>query len=315
MKKKIMLTGGCGYVGSVLTKYLLTNGYKVKIIDTCWFGNYLSPHKDLKIIKKDIRDLKLSDFKNIYSVIHLANIANDPGVELNQTLAWEVNCLALHKMLEYSIANNVKQFIYASSGSVYGIKRENKVTEDLSLVPISTYNKTKMVAERIILSYQKEIKTHIIRPATVCGLSPRMRYDVSVNMLTAQALNNNCITVYGGNQIRPNIHILDLVNVYLFFLMKPSIPNGFYNAGFENLSIKKLSKIISKKTGAKIKFLKSNDPRSYRQSSEKLLNLGFKTKYTVKDAINEIIKSSNNKKIKIEHHNLTVKWMKKIKVI
>ena len=214
---KILVTGGCGYTGTVLVKSLLKDNHKVIVIDTQWFGNYLKRNKNLKIIKGDIRNLKDYYFKRVDSVIHLANIANDPGVELNPNLSWEVNVLAIRKLAELSIKNKVKQIIFASSGSVYGLKKEKKVTEDLDLVPISTYNKTKMIAERVLMSYQDKIKIHCIRPATVCGLSPRMRLDVTVNNLTFQACKNKIITVFGGKQIRPNIHIKDLIRVYKFF--------------------------------------------------------------------------------------------------
>ena len=314
MKKNILVTGGCGYVGSKLTESLLAQGYNVKVIDTFWFGNYLQNHKKLKIIKKDIRNLTVNDFKNIDKVIHLANIANDPSVELNQNLAWEVNCLALYKMLEFSVLNGIKQFIYASSGSVYGIKREKKVTEDLPLVPISTYNKTKMIAERVLLSFKKYMQIHIVRPATVCGLSPRMRFDLTVNLLTLQAINKKNIQVFGGSQIRPNIHIKDLVNVYIFFLNNIKIESGLYNAGFENMSVLKIATEISKATNSEIHITKSNDPRSYRQCSDKLIKIGFKPAYKVKDAIKEIINFSKGKKIKANDNCFTVKWMKKEKI-
>ena len=186
---KILVTGGCGYIGTPLIQSLLKQNHKITCIDNQWFGCYLQKHKNLRIIKKDIRDLKDKYFKNIDTVIHLANIANDPAVKLLPTLSWDVNVLASYKLINQCVDNKVKKFIYASSGSVYGIKDEENVTEDLDLVPISVYNKTKMCAERIFLSYKDKIKIHCIRPATVCGMSPRMRLDVSVNMLTFQALN------------------------------------------------------------------------------------------------------------------------------
>ena len=210
---KILLTGGCGYIGSILTEKLLKNGYDVTVYDTQWFGNYLKKHRKLKFIKDDIRNIRKYNLKNYNAIIHLANIANDPGVELNQALSWEVNVLATQMLLEKAIKDKVKHFIFSSSGSVYGVKKEKKVTENLELIPISAYNKTKMVAEKIVESYGHLIKTHIIRPATVCGISPRMRLDVSVNMLSYQALENKKMTVFGGNQIRPNIHILDIVKL------------------------------------------------------------------------------------------------------
>ena len=191
----ILITGGCGYTGTLLTNDLLKNGHRVTVIDTQWFGNYLKKKNNLKIIKKDIRAIEQVSFKNVDTVVHLANIANDPSAELNPNLSWEVNVLATKKLIEKSIKSKVKHFIFASSGSVYGIKKEKNVTEDLTLVPISTYNKTKMVAERILKSYEKQIKIHSIRPATVCGFSPRMRLDVSVNMLTFQALKKKMSTL------------------------------------------------------------------------------------------------------------------------
>lgn len=309
----ILITGGCGYVGSKLIKYLLNKNHKIVNIDTQWFGKNLKNHKNLKNIKLDIRDLKTNLFKGIDCVIHLANIANDPAVELNPNLSWEVNVLSAKKLIEMAIKNKVKKFIYASSGSVYGVKKERKVTEDLELLPISTYNKTKMIAERVFMSYKDKIIINCVRPATVCGLSERMRYDVSVNLLTLQALKKNKINVFGGNQTRPNIHINDLVRLYDFFLKK-NIKSGFYNAGFENLKIIKIAKIIQLKTGAKIKISKSNDPRSYRQDSSKILRMGFERKYSVKDAINDIIKLNKHKKINDQPINYTVKWMKKLNI-
>lgn len=311
----ILILGGCGYVGSKLVyNFSIDKKFKIKVIDTQWFGNNISHLKNVKFIKKDIRNLDSSDFKNIDSVIHLANIANDPAADLNQILSWEVNVLCTKLILDLCIKNKVKQIIYASSGSVYGVKKEKKVTENLDLVPISIYNKTKMIAERILLSYKNQIKVHIIRPATVCGFSPRMRLDLSVNMLTFQALKNNLITVFGGNQIRPNIYVDDLVSIYRLFVEKKTIPAGIYNAGFENLSIMKIAKIISSKTKAKIKITESNDPRSYRLDSSKLLNIGFVPKHNITYAIDELINMYNDKLIRENKTSYTVNWMKKLKI-
>ena len=309
---KILLTGGCGFIGSILTEKLLKNGYDVTVYDTQWFGNYLKKHRKLKFIKDDIRNIRKYNLKNYNAIIHLANIANDPGVELNQALSWEVNVLATQMLLEKAIKDKVKHFIFSSSGSVYGVKKEKKVTEDLELIPISAYNKTKMVAEKIVESYSHLIKTHIIRPATVCGISPRMRLDVSVNMLSYQALENKKMTVFGGNQIRPNIHILDIVNVFYHFLKKPNLKSGAYNAGFENLKILDIAKKIKKITGAKIVVTKSNDQRSYRQDSNKLLNTGFKNKYSILDAIYEMKEWHKFNKNSNINKYFTVKWMKKL---
>ena len=184
---KIFVTGGSGYKGSVLIPKLLKAGHNVTSFDTNWFGDYLQNSNGLTKLKGDIRDLGDLSFESIDTIIHLANVANDPAVELNPTTSWEINVLAGHQLIERAIKDNVKHFIFASSGSVYGIKEEEKVTEDLSLIPISTYNKTKMIAERVFISFSNDIKFHSIRPATVCGLSPRMRLDVAVNLLTFQA--------------------------------------------------------------------------------------------------------------------------------
>ena len=310
----ILITGGCGYTGTILTNDLIRLGHKVTVIDTQWFGNYLKPNKNLKIIKLDIRNHDEINLKSVNTVVHLANIANDPSVELNPKLSWEVNVLATQKLIENSINNKVKQFIFASSGSVYGLKKEKNVTEDLPLVPISTYNKTKMIAERVLKSYEKEIKVYCIRPATVCGYSPRMRLDVSVNMLTFQALKNKKMTVFGGNQTRPNIHIQDLINVYKHFISKPDLPSGFYNAGFENLKIIDIAKKIAKIIPSQIITTKGNDPRSYRQNSDKLVSTGFKKSYSITDAIKEIKNKYLKKELEESKKCYTVKWMKTLKL-
>jgi len=308
----ILITGGCGYTGTLLTNDLIDLGHKVTVIDTQWFGNYLLPRKNLKVIKLDIRNYEKIPLEKIDTIVHLANIANDPSVELNPSLSWEVNVLATQKLIEKAVKNKVKQFIFASSGSVYGVKTEKNVTENLSLVPISTYNKTKMISERVLKSYENDIKIHCIRPATVCGYSPRMRLDVSVNMLTFQALKFKSITVFGGNQIRPNIHIQDLTNVYKHFISNPNLQTGFYNAGFENLKIIDIAKKISKIIPSKILVKENNDIRSYRQNSDKLLLTGFKKTFSVLDAIKDLKEKYESKKIKESDRCYTVKWMKKI---
>tara|TARA_Y100000031_G_C8230919_1_gene390871 strand:+ start:943 stop:1881 length:939 start_codon:yes stop_codon:yes gene_type:complete len=308
----ILITGGCGFTGTLLTNDLIDLGYKVTVIDTQWFGNYLLPKKKLKVIKLDIRNHNKISLNNVDVVVHLASIANDPSVELKPKLSWEVNVLATQKLIENAVKSGVKQFIYASSGSVYGVKKEKEVTEELPLVPISTYNKTKMISERVLKSYENDIKLHCIRPATVCGFSPRMRLDVSVNMFVFQALKYKSMTVFGGNQIRPNIHIQDLVNVYKYFISNPNLLGGFYNAGFENLKIIDIAKKVSKIIPSKIVIKKNIDPRSYRQNSNKLLSKGFIQKFSVIDAIKEIREKYKNKQFRESNRCYTVKWMKKI---
>jgi nucleoside-diphosphate-sugar epimerase len=311
----ILMTGGCGYIGTVLTEKLLADGHKLKVIDTQWFGNHLKAHPNLTVLKEDIRNIDDIDLNQIDTVLHLANIANDPAVELNPTLSWEVNVLAAQQLADKAVRNGVKHFVYASSGSVYGVKDEPHVTEDLTLVPISVYNKTKMVAERVLLSYRDKMQVHCIRPATVCGISPRMRLDVSVNMLTFQALKNNKITVFGGNQTRPNIHIKDMVRVYQHFVNNSFIESGCYNAGFENISILDIAEMVKNKLGAEIIISESNDPRSYRQNSEKLLNTGFEQMYGVEYAINEIIEEYKKGNLIESDECYTVKWMKHLNLV
>jgi nucleoside-diphosphate-sugar epimerase len=197
---------------------------------------------------------------------------------------------------------------------VYGVRKEKRVTEKLSPVPISLYNKTKMIAERILLSFKNQIKVKIIRPATVCGLSPRMRFDLTVNLLTIQALQKKKITVLGGKQKRPNIHVEDLAGVFMH-LLNDNSDTIFYNAGFENLSILEIAKIIKKNIPCEIKIKKSNDIRSYNLDSSKLLKTGFKPKLGIKDAIKQITESFKKKKISLKQEWYSVNWLKKIRVI
>ncbi len=311
---KLLVTGGCGYKGSVLIPLLLADGHSVICIDTQWFGNSLPEHPNLTNLKMDVRDTDAIPLGGVEAIIHLANIANDPAVELNPTLSWEVNVLAGQQLADRAVRNGVKHFIFASSGSVYGVKDEPKVTEDLALVPISVYNKTKMVAERVFLSYSHQMQVHCIRPATVCGLSPRMRLDVSVNMLTYQGLKNGKITVFGGEQTRPNIHIKDMANVYRHFLDHPELPSGCYNAGFENLKIRDIAQSVQSGTNAEVVITESNDPRSYRQDSSKLLATGFCPQYSVQNAINEITDAYKSGELPDGDNCYTVKWMQKLKL-
>src|SRR4029077_17356924 len=199
-------------------------------------------------------------------------------------------------------------FIFASSASVYGLKHDPRVTEDLELFPLSEYNKTKMVAERVVLSYAGAMTTTIIRPATVCGLSPRMRLDVVVNMLTMQALTKGAITVLGGDQTRPNIHIDDLVDVYLFSLEQRL--RGVYNAGFENLTVREIAEAVAREIPATIDVKPSNDPRSYFVCSDKLLATGFAPKKTVQTAIREMAAAFHAGRLKDEPVSYNVHWMR-----
>jgi nucleoside-diphosphate-sugar epimerase len=306
----ILVTGACGYKGNVLVPKLLEAGHTVTAFDIMWFGNDLPQHPNLKVMQGDVRHIDSIPLQGIEAIIHLSSIANDPAGDLDPKLTWEVSALATMQLADKAARTGIKHFIYASSGSVYGLKDEDQVTEDLTLVPLSEYNKTKMVAERVMLSYSNDMVVQIVRPATVCGLSPRMRLDVSVNMLTMQALTKGEITVLGGDQTRPNIHIDDITDLYLFLLNRPEI-TGVYNAGFENLSIRKIAEMACEKASAKIIVLSSNDPRSYRVNSDKLLATGFRPKKTVEIAINEICAAYRNGLLKDEDRFHTLKWMQK----
>ena len=305
---KILVTGGCGYKGHVLIPKLLNQGHKVICFDIQWFGNFLDYHENLTAVKGDVRNIEEIPFDGIECIIHLASIANDPCGDLNPKLTWEVSALATMQIADKAKRLGVKRFIYASSGSVYGIKDEEQVTEDLELKPISEYNKTKMVAERVLLSYQDDMVVQIIRPATVCGYSARMRLDVSVNLLTMHALSKGKITVFGGKQIRPNIHIDDLTDLYIHLIDHPEI-TGVYNAGFENISILEIAELVTKHLPVEIEITASKDPRSYRVNSDKILATGFKPKKKVEDAIIEIIDKYNLGILKDEDKFYNLKWM------
>ena len=308
---RILVTGGCGYKGSVLVPKLLGQGHEVTVVDTMWFGNFLAPNPELRVLEADVRDADKIPLEGIDAIIHLASVANDPCGDLDPQLTWEISALATMRLVDAAVRKGVKQFIYASSGSVYGIKEEEKVTEDLTLTPISEYNKTKMVAERVLLSYKDDLLVQIVRPATVCGYSPRMRLDVSVNMLAMQALMKGVITVFGGAQIRPNIHMDDITDLYLFLLKKGKAVRGVYNAGFENLSIMEIARKVVARVPAEIRVTESTDPRSYRVNSDKLLGTGFRPTKTVDDAIEEIIAKFRAGVLRDEDHFYNLRWMKR----
>jgi len=307
---KILVTGACGYKGNVLVPKLLDVGHSVIAFDIMWFGNDLKAHSKLQVIQGDVRNVNEIPLEGVDAIIHLSSVANDPAGDLDPKLTWEISALATMQLIDRAVRLGIKHFIYASSGSVYGLKDEAQVIEDLTLVPLSEYNKTKMVAERVVLSYSNQMTVQIVRPATVCGISPRMRFDVSVNMLTMQALTRGEITVLGGDQTRPNIHIDDITDLYLFLLGRPDI-KGIYNAGFENLSIRKIAEMACEKASAKITVLPSNDPRSYRVNSDKLLATGFRPRKTVENAIDEICQAYREGRLKDEERFHTLPWMQK----
>ncbi len=307
----LLVTGACGYKGSVLVPKLLAAGHRVTAFDIQWFGNELPAHDRLTVIAGDVRDVHAVPLEDVDAIIHLASVANDPCGDLDPRLTWEISALASMRLADQAVRKGVRQFIYASSGSVYGVKDEPEVTEDLEPEPLTEYNKTKMVAERVLLSYADQMAVQIVRPATVCGVSPRMRLDVSVNMLTMQALTNGRITVFGGDQVRPNIHIDDITDLYVFLLERPGI-TGVFNAGFENVSIREIAERVARSIPAEILITPSNDPRSYRQNSDKLRQAGFTPRKTIDDAIREIVVAYQRGDLKdIDRwHNL--KWMQRM---
>ena len=310
---RTLVTGACGYKGTVLVPKLLAAGYEVTAFDTMWFGNFLEKtpgdRKGLTCITGDLRDISSLDLSGYDAIIHLASIANDPCADLNPKLTWDVNVLATMQLADKAVRAGIEHFIYASSGSVYGVSEEPNVTENLPLLPLSEYNKTKMCAERVLLSFSNEMAIQIVRPATVCGLSPRMRLDVAVNLLTMAALDARKITVFGGKQVRPNIHIDDITDLYIFLLAHRDV-TGIFNAGFENMSILEIAEAIANVFPTDIVTKKSNDPRSYRLNSDKLLATGFSPKKTVSDAVSEIMAAYKNGDIKNEDRFHNLRWMK-----
>jgi nucleoside-diphosphate-sugar epimerase len=294
--KKILITGGAGYVGSVLTPYLIKKNYQVTVLDLMLYGETLMENKNLKIIKGDIRNTELlkQTIKGNDIVIHLACISNDPSFELNPTLGKEINLDAFTPLVEISKNSGIKKFIYASSSSVYGVKIEKNVNENMSLEPLTDYSKFKADCEKILFKYKsKDFITVVLRPATVCGYSPRQRLDLVVNILTNLAYHNREITIFGGNQLRPNIHIQDMVRAYeLFINMENEKINGkIFNVGFENLTINQLASEVQKVIGSdvKIKKLPTNDYRSYHISSKKIQDeLGFVTNFSILNAIEDL---------------------------
>ena len=310
---RTLVTGACGYKGTVLVPKLLAAGYEVTAFDTMWFGNFLEKtpgdRKGLTCITGDLRDISSLDLSGYDAIIHLASIANDPCADLNPKLTWDVNVLATMQLADKAVRAGIQHFIYASSGSVYGVSEEPNVTENLPLLPLSEYNKTKMCAERVLLSFSNEMAIQIVRPATVCGLSPRMRLDVAVNLLTMAALDAREITVFGGKQVRPNIHIDDITDLYIFLLAHRDV-TGIFNAGFENMSILEIAEAIANVFPTDIVTKKSNDPRSYRLNSDKLLATGFSPKKTVSDAVSEIMAAYKNGDIKNEDRFHNLRWMK-----
>ena len=307
--KKILVTGGAGYVGAVLVPKLLNNGFQVVVLDAMFFTDLglrpVQSNANLRVIVGDIRNASnvKEALNDVDAVIHLASISNDPSGDLNPKLTVEVNFNAAVALAKAAKALGVKRFVNVSTSSVYGIKDEGDVTEELSLEPLTIYSKTKADAEFLVMALASpKFSVVTIRPATVCGYSPRMRLDLSVNILTMHAITRGIITVFGGKQKRPNIHIDDITDYYVDLLKIPpnKINGGIYNAGYENYTIMEIAEMVRDIIGSEVKIevAQTNDNRSYHVSSEKIKHeLGLYPKKTLRDAVLDIKSASDEGKI------------------
>lgn len=304
MKRNIMVIGGGGYVGAVLVPYLLKQGHKVTVYDIFLYGSHvLQPHENLRICIGDIRDITLFEeaLLGCNSVIHLACISNDPSFELDPKLGKSINLDSFEPLVDLCKAKGIERFIFASSSSVYGIKDEPNVIESMSLEPITDYSMFKVECENILLKYTStSFVTTIVRPATVCGYSPRQRLDVIVNIFANQGYNNRKISVFGGDQLRPNIHIQDMVRLYQELIVAPKdkINGKIYNAGYFNFSVSDIANQVKEVLGEDIEItvVPTDDNRSYHISSEKVkTELGFIPKFSIKDAAKDLKHAFDNR--------------------
>jgi nucleoside-diphosphate-sugar epimerase len=298
----VLVTGGAGYAGAVLVPKLLAAGYRVRVLDLYLYGkDVLSECRSsplLEEIEGDLRDAALvrQAVTGCDSVIHLACISNDPSFELNPVLGRSINLDAFPPLVRFSRDAGVRRFVYASSSSVYGISEVPDVTEEHPLRPLTDYSRFKADCESILLAYQApDFTTLTLRPATLCGYSPRQRLDLTVNILTNHALNNRRITVFGGSQLRPNFHVEDMAELYLQVLREPAprIAAETFNAGYENHSVAALASIVKRVVeqemgwdNIEIVTTPSDDLRSYHISSEKIRRvLGYRPRRSIEDAI------------------------------
>ena len=303
--KKIFITGGGGYVGSALSDYLIEKGYDVTAFDLFIYGKNVFKYKDdINLIEGDIRNTELlkKSISGHDCLIHLACISNDPSFELNPRLGKSINLDAFEPLVKISKQLKVKRFIYASSSSVYGIKSELSVTENMSLEPLTDYSRYKVDCEEILMKYKSDnFETIIIRPATVCGYSKRQRLDVIVNILSNLAYHKREITVFGGSQLRPNIHITDMIRVYEILIESNSnnVNGEIFNAGWQNQTVNEIALTVKKTIGSDVQIIKSktDDNRSYHISSGKIKEkLNFQTKFTIENAVEDLFKAFEKKK-------------------
>tara|TARA_B100000686_G_C16714907_1_gene931401 strand:- start:9 stop:989 length:981 start_codon:yes stop_codon:yes gene_type:complete len=301
---KILVTGGAGYLGSKLIPELLRLELKVNVLDLMIYGrNTLPTHKNLQIFEGDIRNTKIiiDALNQVDTVIHLACISNDPSFELNPKLGKSINLDAFEPMLKIAKNQGIKKFIYASSSSVYGIKKEKNVVEDMSLNPLTDYSKYKAECEKILLKHKsKDFITTVVRSATLCGFAPRQRLDVIVNIFANQGYHKRKLSIYGGEQLRPNIHIDDIVRFYILLLKvdEKKINGEIFNVGSKNHSVIEIANIVKSELGSDIIInkIESDDNRSYHISSEKVKKiLGFDTKLTITDAVRDLRDAFENK--------------------
>lgn len=303
--QQVLVTGGAGYVGSALVPRLLELGYRVKVLDLYIYGEHVldqvKGHPNLEQIKGDLRDRKLLEaiIPGCEAIIHLACISNDPSFELDPALGRSINYDAFFDLVAVAKASGVQRFIYASSSSVYGIKNEPDVTEDLPLEPLTDYSKYKALCEEVLLKAREPgFVTLVLRPATVCGYAPRLRLDLAVNILTTHAYHNRKITVFGGEQMRPNIHIADVVALYTGALAWPAelIDGKIYNAGYHNQRVADIATLVRNVVGDDVTIVTTptDDNRSYHISSQKIYReLGFAPQHTIEDAVRDLVQAFN----------------------
>jgi nucleoside-diphosphate-sugar epimerase len=331
--QKILVIGGAGYVGARLVPELLAKGYQVKVLDLFIYGEepLQSVKSDCRLttVHGDVRDEQLlrKEIPGCDAIIHLACISNDPSVELNPDLSRTINYESFEPLVKLSKKSGVRRFIFASSGSVYGVSEAPEVTEEHALVPVSLYNKYKARCEPILQKYESpDFTTVIIRPSTICGYSPRQRLDLTINILTNHAMNNGKITVFGGQQMRPNLHIQDMVDLYLQLLEYPKecIAGEIFNAGYQNYTVAEAANLVRTAVqryhpaseNLEIVTTPSDDIRSYHLSSKKIKAvLGFSPRFTVEDAVQELVVAFESGKLPNALQNSNYYNIRKMKEI